>query len=280
MFHVEHLEIMRATDYMLSKEEFELVYDSTYDMYKTEPVPPDIDRYYQSEDYISHTDSKRGLKEIVYQWVKQFQLGQKRRRLYRFTFKTARVLDVGTGTGEWPAFLGACGHEVEGIETNEVARSKAEKKGVSVVGHWDELQNKTFDVITLWHVLEHLPDPSEAFDALFRHLAPGGHLFIAVPNFRSLDAKEYGKYWAAYDVPRHLWHFSSKSIQKLGEEKGFFLIKKWPMWFDVFYVALLSESYKPRSSFFRAVWVSLRSTLSALRTTEHSSMLYVLKKPE
>ena len=280
MFHVEHKISMKARDHMLSKEEFELEYDSDYDMYKTRPVPEDIGRYYQSEDYISHTDSKSSIKDRLYHWVKQYQLGQKRRRMYRFSSKTSTVLDVGTGTGEWPLFLKTYGHKVVGLETSTLAREKAEAKGVEIVSNWDALQGQSFDVITLWHVLEHLPVPSEAMSKLYAHLQPGGHLYIAVPNFKSWDAKAYGEYWAAYDVPRHLWHFSSSAISKLGKEQGLKLIKKWPMWFDVFYVALLSESYKPKFSLIRASWIAFRSTLSALGTNEHSSMLYVLQKPK
>ena len=280
MFHVEHIVSMKAKDHLLSKEEFELVYDSEFDMYQTQPVPTDIERYYQSDDYISHTDRKSGVKERLYHWVKQYQLRQKRRRMYRFASSTSKVLDVGTGTGEWPVFLKEHGHEVIGLETSVVAREKANKKGIKVLSEWEELSGQTFDVITLWHVLEHLPIPAEAMRTLYTHLRPGGHLYIAVPNFKSWDAKAYGEYWAAYDVPRHLWHFSSKSIKRLGKEQGLSMIKKWPMWFDVFYVALLSESYKPNSSLIRASWIAFRSTLSALRTNEHSSMLYVLKKPE
>lgn len=280
MFHVEHMISMKARDHMLSKEEFELVYDSDFDMYRTQPVPADIGRYYQSEDYISHTDSKNGIKARLYHWVKQYQLRQKRRRVYCFSPNNSVVLDVGTGTGEWPLFLEKHGHEVVGLETSQVARDKAKNKGVKVVSEWSELKGQTFDVITLWHVLEHLPVPAEAMKKLYTHLRPGGHLYIAVPNFNSWDAKAYREYWAAYDVPRHLWHFSSKAIRKLGEEQGLVMIKKWPMWFDVFYVALLSESYKPNSSLMRASWIAFCSTLSALRTSEHSSMLYVLKKPQ
>lgn len=280
MFHVEHIVSMKAKDHLLSKEEFELVYDSEFDMYQTQPVPTDIGRYYQSDDYISHTDRKRGIKERLYHWVKQYQLRQKRKRMYRFASNTAKVLDVGTGTGEWPVFLKKHGHEVVGLETSAVAREKANKKEVKVLSEWEELSGQTFDVITLWHVLEHLPVPAEAMRTLDTHLRPGGHLYIAVPNFKSWDAKAYGEYWAAYDVPRHLWHFSSKSIRRLGEEQGLSMIKKWPMWFDVFYVALLSESYRSKSSLLRASWIAFCSTISALGTKEHSSMLYVLKKPE
>ena len=271
---------MKVKDHMLSQEEFELVFDDALQCYRTVPVPEDLSPYYESDKYISHTDSSKGIVDWVYQKVKRFQLSQKRSRLLRLVSSDFSLLDVGTGTGDWPVYLQERGHKVHGLETSSAARKMAMAKGIEVYSSWEELKNKSFQVITMWHVLEHLEDPSESLRQLSDCLEPGGVLLIAVPNFRSYDAKKFGAYWAAYDVPRHLWHFSSKTIQRLGEGAGLVWIRKWPMWFDVFYVSLLSEKYKPNSNLLHAAWVAFRSTLSALRTNEHSSMLYALQKPE
>lgn len=271
---------MKVKDHMLSQEEFELIFDDTLQCFRTTPVPEDLSPYYESDKYISHTDSSKGVVDWVYQKVKRFQLAQKKSRLLSLTSSKASVLDVGTGTGDWPVYLKQNGHKVQGLETSNAARAIAIEKGIEVYSSWEELQGQSYQAITMWHVLEHLEDPATALSLLFDCLEPGGVLLIAVPNFRSYDAQKYGPYWAAYDVPRHLWHFSSASIKALGEGAGLRWVKKWPMWFDAFYVSLLSEKYRPQSSVLRAAWVALASTWSALRTEEYSSMLYALKKPE
>ena len=270
---------MKVKDHMLTGEEFFLEYDPELQLYRTNPVPANLDSYYDSEEYISHTDRKSGLKEWVYYRVKQVQFVQKRSRMLRYVSEGSEVFDVGTGTGDWPAYLQSKGHKVLGLETNEGAREKANQKGVHTVVSWEELQEQQFDCISLWHVLEHVPDPSQTLKLIFDHLKPGGIVMIAVPNYRSWDAKFYNEFWAAYDVPRHLWHFSSESIRSLGRTSGLQWSKKFPMWFDAFYVSLLSESYKKRGNPIRAIGVGLYSTLSAMFTKEYSSMLYVLKKP-
>ena len=265
---------------MLSGEEFYLKYDSGLDLYQTTPVPTDLQKYYNSSEYISHTDSALSIKDRIYQGVKRFQFRQKLARLLKYNSGTSRILDVGTGTGDWPLFLKSKGHAAIGIETNTVALKRAQEKGVEVYEGWQGLEGEQFDCITLWHVLEHLQDPQGSLIEMLKYLKPGGILFIAVPNFKSFDAKYYKENWAAYDVPRHLWHFSAASIRLMGEKAGFVWERKYPMWFDTFYVSLLSETYRKESSSIRAIGVACCSTISALFSKEHSSMLYVLRKPQ
>ena len=165
------------------------------------------------------------------------------------------------------------------MEVNPEARTRASEKGIDLQAYLDAVSEKQFDVVTLWHVLEHLPDLEETVGVIQGLVKPGGVLVIAVPNFKSADAKKYGRFWAAYDVPRHLWHFSRTTIPKLFSEMKLLTIK--PMIFDSFYVSLLSEKYKNGSSFsLRAIWSGFRSNLSASTTGEYSSLIYCLKKPK
>ena len=270
---------MKVKDHMLTGEEFFLEHHPELHLFKTCPVPTDLNAYYESEEYISHTDRKGSLRERAYQVVKQIQFVQKRSRMLKYVKADARVLDVGTGTGDWPAYLQSKGHASVGLETNRRAQHKAVEKGVHTISDWNELQQEQFDCITLWHVLEHVPEPSEVLTTLHQHLEPGGVVMIAVPNYRSWDAQFYKEFWAAYDVPRHLWHFSSDSIRTLGRAAGFQWMKKYPMWFDAFYVCLLSESYRDNGNSIRGIGVAICSTIRAMLTKEHSSMLYVLQKP-
>jgi 2-polyprenyl-3-methyl-5-hydroxy-6-metoxy-1,4-benzoquinol methylase len=154
----------------------------------------------------------------------------------------------------------------------------AVKKGVSFTENTNLLQSHSFDVITMWHVLEHVPDIGNQIKELKRLLKPDGTLLIAVPNFNSYDAKHYGVFWAAYDVPRHLWHFSKTAIKMLFEKEDMKLEKVLPMKFDAFYVSLLSEKYKSgKMNFFKAFFVGLQSNWSAKRNFEFSSHIYVIK---
>jgi len=194
---------------------------------------------------------------------------------------TKSLLDVGCGTGDFLQVAFQSGWNIAGIEPNLQARAIANKKTNDSAFDSEQLFNfesQSFDVITLWHVLEHLPD-LEAHFALFKKLLrPDGVLIIAVPNYKSYDAQVYKEFWAAYDVPRHLWHFSQVSIKRLAKEVNLELIKTAPMKFDAFYVSLLSEKYKSdKMNYFKGFWNGYRSNWKARRTSEYSSLIYVLK---
>ena len=253
-------------------------------MLYTHPQPDEneLSKYYQSEDYISHTDTKRNFFEWVYQWVRTITLKRKVKLINSFDTSSKRLLDIGCGTGDFLKQAQKAKWEVIGIEPNEQARSVANEKVGKKVFSEKELENldkASFDVITLWHVLEHLPNLEEKILQIKTLLKPKGILIIAVPNFKSYDATHYYSFWAAYDVPRHLWHFSRTSILKLFQPIGFELVKTLPMKFDAYYVSLLSEKYK--SGFmnpFKAFWIGFKSNLKARTTKEYSSLIYVLRK--
>jgi len=270
---------LTTKDHSVSKEAFELQYDPDMEMLHTVPRPMEIERYYQDENYVSHTDGNRTILEKIYQLVKKYNLKKKEAWIKKYTKKEAEVLDVGAGTGSLVKFLKDRGWMSEGVEPNAKAREMARGKGLDLKPNLGGLGNKKYDLITLWHVLEHLPDLERDVREITKRLTDDGVLFVAVPNFRSYDAKHYGTYWAAYDVPRHLWHFSQNSIKKIFSEKGYSLVATRPMIFDAFYIAQLSEKYKHgKHRFFSAFWHGLRSNVYGLKTGEYSSLLYVLKK--
>lgn len=272
---------LKVKDHSVSGEEFELLLDPELHLLKTTPQPSiqNLGRYYESEDYISHTDSKRSLFEKLYHMVKQKALRDKVKLITGLTGAKGNLLDVGAGTGDFANEAQKSGWTVTGFEPSEKARTIAKSKGVVLVDDTVELSEGTFDIITMWHVLEHVPDVEEQITELKRLVKPGGHIIIAVPNFKSFDANYYGAYWAAYDVPRHLWHFSKTAIEKLFGEQDIKLVKILPMKFDSFYVSLLSEKYKTgKMSFVKGFITGMRSNLKGMSSGEYSSHIYILKR--
>lgn len=272
-------------DFSVSKETFDLVLNSDLEMLETFPQPSldMLGSYYESSDYISHTDSKETIIDKVYQLVKKYTLSKKLQLIDSFKTSSKRLLDVGCGTGDFLSLCSTYNWEVVGVEPNSKAQKLASEKlnnSSVLVNDLLELNDSAekFDVITLWHVLEHVPNLEEYITKLKSLLKPNGVLLIAVPNFNSFDAKHYKQYWAAFDVPRHLWHFSQKSIELLFAKHKMKVEKTLPMKFDSFYVSLLSEKYKDgKGNFIKAFFIGLWSNLRALRSNEYSSLIYVLK---
>ena len=266
-------------DYTVSHEEYQVMFNKEFDMLVTIPVPKNISDYYKSEDYISHTDSKKSLFDKVYQAVKNTTLKSKLRLINSFNTKSKKVLDVGAGTGDFLKVCKTNSWEIFGSEPDSGARNIAAKKGVNLEKDLSKFQNQQFDVITLWHVLEHVENLQEYITTLKSLLTENGRLIIAVPNFKSYDAIMYKEFWAAFDVPRHLWHFSKTSISKLFSYENMKVEKILPMKFDAYYVVLLSEKYKHKKSKpFSAFINGFKSNFKAKSTKEYSSLIYVLKK--
>ncbi|MCW2117987.1 class I SAM-dependent methyltransferase [Flavobacterium sp. 7A] len=271
---------LTVKDHSVSKEVFDLYHDESLDMLVTHPQPSleVLGKYYESEDYISHTDNKRSLFEKAYHLVKGIALKNKLNLINELQPSKGSILDIGAGTGDFLSVTKENGWKAIGVEPSDRAKNIAVSKGIEFVNATSELQDHSFDVITMWHVLEHVPDLDFQVKELKRLLKPSGSLIIAVPNFKSFDAKHYKEFWAAYDVPIHFWHFSKKAIQKLFEKEGMELKKVLPMKFDSFYVSLLSEKYKTgKMNFVKAFFIGLRSNAKAKRDMEYSSHIYVLK---
>jgi 2-polyprenyl-3-methyl-5-hydroxy-6-metoxy-1,4-benzoquinol methylase len=242
------------------------------------PATENLSKYYESEEYISHTDSKKGIVSYLYQTVKKRALQKKVALINSLNNGAGTLLDIGAGTGDFLKQAKEVNWKVSGVEPNEGAKKLAEEKGINLQESINDLNGKTFDVITMWHVLEHVPNLEETISTIEKLLKPGGTLIIAVPNYKSFDANHYKEHWAAYDVPRHLWHFSQTSMQKLFS-KNLQLLKTKPMIFDSFYVSLLSEKNKTgKQNLIKAFFVGLKSNLSAWKTKEYSSLIYCFKK--
>ncbi len=271
---------LTVKDYSVSKETFELYYDETLDMLITHPQPSleNLGKYYDSEDYISHTDNKRSLFEKLYHFIKSIALNNKLNLINSLQPNKGKILDIGAGTGDFLSVAKSNGWQTIGVEPSDRAKSIAINKGVSFVDETSELEDHSFDVISMWHVLEHVPDLDKQIKELKRLLKPTGTLIIAVPNFKSFDAKHYEKFWAAFDVPIHFWHFSKTAIKLLFEKEEMKLEKVLPMKFDSFYVSLLSEKYKSgKMNFIKAFFIGLQSNWKAKSNFEYSSHIYILK---
>lgn len=275
-----HNVYIKVKDFTVSGEEFELLLDENLQLLKTHPQPEasQLGRYYESDDYISHTDNKRSLFEKLYHAVKQKALRDKVKLITSLHPEKGLLLDIGAGTGDFLVQAKNNGWNTIGIEPSQKASDIAVSKGVSLKNSVSDIENHSADVVTMWHVLEHVPDIQQHIKELKRIVKPNGVIIIAVPNFKSYDAIKYGQYWAAYDVPRHLWHFSRTAIEKLFAIEEINLVKVLPMKFDSFYVSLLSEKYKTgKMSFINGFVSGLRSNIKGSSTKEYSSHIYVLK---
>ncbi|MFH4963823.1 class I SAM-dependent methyltransferase [Gaetbulibacter sp. M235] len=279
----EQIIYLSVKDFSVSGESFDLISNIEFDFLETSPQPSldKLPAYYKSEDYISHTDSKRNLFEKTYHSIKRIALKRKLKLIEAYSKEGKSLLDFGCGTGDFLQIAKDGGWEVYGIEPNDEARKIANKKTENSVFNSEnllKLENSRFDVITLWHVLEHLPNLNEHISIFKKLLKPKGTLIIAVPNFKSYDAKFYKNFWAAFDVPRHLWHFSKTSISKLVSKENMHVVKTYPMLFDAFYVSLLSEKYKTgKMNPIRAFLIGCLSNLKAITTKEYSSIIYCVK---
>ena len=271
---------IKVSDHSVSKEPFDLLFNEEYEILKTHPQPSleKLPSYYESEDYISHTDSKRTLFEKAYHLVKTNALKSKVNLISKLIAQKGTVLDIGSGTGDFLMTAKNSGWKIKGIEPNSKAKQIAVSKGVVFEDALENIADNSIDVITMWHVLEHVPNLEEQFSQLKRIVKPNGYIVIAVPNYKSFDAKYYKSFWAAYDVPRHLWHFSKTAIQKLSSDFDLQLEKVQPMWFDSFYVSLLSEKYKTgKMNFVKGFLIGFTSNMVGMFKKEFSSHIYIIK---
>lgn len=277
---------LTCVDHCVSGEAFYLCRceDCGFVLTQDFPAEDEIGGYYETSDYISHSDTRRGAVNTLYHWVRTYMLGRKGRLVERVSHRReGRLLDIGTGTGYFADAMRRRGWQVEAVEKNEGARRFArELFGLEVKPETDldTLPEGSYDVITLWHVMEHIEHLDRLWERLYSLLSERGMLIVAVPNCVSADARRYGAYWAAYDVPRHLWHFTPATMQQWGLKHGFILAERQPMPFDAFYVSMLSERYMRRSCvLLRGAFSGLLAWFSSLvRKDRSSSLIYVFRK--
>ena len=277
-------EKMICKDFTVSGELFKIVSCETCGFTFTNPRPKDEDlqKYYISNSYISHTNNKKGLFNTLYQAIRLITINRKV-KLLKSMKKNGKVLDIGCGTGE---FLNKCkrnGYETIGFEPSDMARKQAVKNfdiEVMKSNSFEKLESNSVSIITMWHVLEHIPDIENVLVECSRLIKDNGIIYIAVPNYLSWEAKYYKNYWAAWDTPIHLWHFIEKTIKLLFKKYNLELIKTKPMIFDSFYVSLLSEEYKTGSkNYIKSFIIGLLSNIIAIFSKKgHSSNIYMFKK--
>jgi SAM-dependent methyltransferase len=277
----------RCADHFISKEVFD-VYECdecSFEFTQDYPEATDIGKYYESDDYISHSDTSKGLSNRIYHIARKIMLIKKRRIIERSThLKKGNILDIGSGNGHFAFMMKKAGWLVKGIEINEKARDFAISKfGLEIISdrQISTLETNSFDCITLWHVLEHFHDPENYTSEVLRLLKPGGLCLIALPNSNSHDAQYYQKYWAAYDVPRHLWHFNPTTFGIFSARSGFVFEKIKCLPLDVFYISILSERYRgTKFAFLTGTLMSvLFSFLSLFNKEKNSSIIYLLRNP-
>lgn len=248
--------------------------------------PPSVEKitaYYDDEDYISHSDTSKGLINTLFHFTRSLMLLRKKKIITKATgLKTGVLLDIGCGTGYFASFMKERGWNVSGLEPNEKARDFAGSNfGLNVFSGTDnpELKENHFDCITLWHVLEHFHDPEKYLSFIHRSLKPGAPCIVALPNCGSFDAKHYQQHWAAWDVPRHLWHFNTETFRTFAENNGFKISKVKRLPADVFYISILSERYRGANMpFITGMIKGLRfSLLTLFNKKRSSSLIYILE---
>lgn len=270
---------LKSKDYFYTKEEFDVLFDPTTEMLVTSPIPENLASYYQSVNYISHSDQSQSLIDKLYILIKNYSINRKVNLLTSLLPTKGTLLDIGAGTADFLVAAQKDNWDITGVEPNPLARTNATVKGISLYENLSAVPNPSYDIITLWHVLEHLPNLNNQLTHITSLLKKGGFLIVAAPNYKSYDAHYYKGYWAAFDVPRHLWHFCKESIVKLLIPHGLELTQTKPMLFDAFYISLLSEKYKHgKNKYISALFRGSVSNMKGLASKEYSSHIYILKK--
>ena len=280
-------QFLKLKDYFLTQEDFEILECNDCKLLFTTPCPaPDkIGDYYKSDNYLSHNENNKGLFSYIYNKVKKINIRNKFKIIGDVKSAMGNVpklLDIGCGVGDFLLFAKEKGWEINGVEPSVFARTMAEKKLNTKILSLNELKNipdNSFDVVTMWHVLEHVDDLRTEMFHLQRIIKNDGKLILALPNYKSYDAEHYKDKWAAYDVPRHLNHFTKTSLNNIIKETRFQLIDIKPLRWDSYYISILSEHYlNNKRAFLNGVLNGCKSNIKARQTGEWSSLVYVLTK--
>lgn len=277
---------LNCKDYTVSRETFQIIKCRQCQFGVTSPTPDNIGDYYLSDSYISHSKKATTLIDKIYLLARSFTLKWKLKLISNYIPKSAdlTLLDYGCGTGEFLKKCSSKGWNICGIEPSAKARKQSsEITQTTIAASLEDMSINNFNIITLWHVLEHIADLNKTIEKLKDKLSNSGTMFIAVPNHRSWDAKHYSEFWAGYDLPRHLWHFSQSNMEALLQKNSLKLICKIPMKLDAYYVSLLSEKYKHHGAstitgLLNAILNGLKSNLRARKNNEYSSLIYIVRK--
>ncbi|MCH6199148.1 class I SAM-dependent methyltransferase [Aquiflexum sp. LQ15W] len=281
---LNHTEIK---DFSVSQEKFILCKCTSCDLVFTNPRPDkdNISKYYLSEDYISHQNKATNFINLLYKFVRNITIKKKVSWLNQYTHEKGSLLDIGCGTGYFLSAAKKSGWKTLGIEPNKTARNITKDKNLKVKSHLDQLkEDEKFDAISLYHVIEHVHTLKRTGKKITTLLKENGTVFIAVPNINSYDAKKYGSFWAAYDLPRHLYHFNQSTMQTFANQIGLKIIAVEPLKFDSYYVSLLSEKYiNPNKGFIPKMINSIINGYKSNSWAKHnnnnySSLLFILKK--
>lgn len=274
---------LKTKDFFLTGEEFNLMQCSGCGFIFTSPRPDDsqLSVYYESDEYLSHHAKGFSLLRLIYQYLRKRNIRKKYQLIHAFVSK-GKILDIGCGTGELLSYFKNSSWHTLGIEPDDSARSFAQNTwGLDVFkeDHIEKIQEESFDVVSMWHVLEHVSDINERLKQIHRILKPGSYFFAALPNYLSWDAKHYKEYWAAWDVPRHLFHFSEKNIIQLSEKQGFKFIRSVPMVWDSTYISLVSErNMGNKIPYIKALLNGMKSNRLGKGSSGYSSMIYIFQK--
>lgn len=273
---------LQAKDYTVTSETFTIQSCSQCGLLITSPRPyaEELEKYYKSDNYISHSSKATNITDRLFIVARKFTLTQKLSLVSKYSSK-GKLLDYGCGTGDFLLAASKKNWQVFGVEPSSSVTKKSTT--LQIVSSLDQVSTNQFDAITLWHVLEHIPNINEIICQLRERISKGGTIFIAVPNYKSFDGAYYRELWAGYDVPRHLWHFNRETMSKLIKKNSLKVIKIKPMFLDSIYVSQLSEKYKANDkssmlTMIKGSIIGLRSNLSAASTGEYSSLIYIVKK--
>ena len=270
-------------DYLVTGESFDIVECEACSIRTTTPFPDKkiIGNYYSSDDYISHDDKVSGIFDSIYGLVRTYQLNKKKKLIGKYFNKSnGKILDIGCGAGDFLQYMKENHWNINGVDTSNKARKIANKKlNIKVMDPKDWINNKEkYDVITCWHSLEHVHEPWVYLDKIKKSLTLDGFLIVALPNYQSTDAKIYKEFWAAYDTPRHLYHFTIKSMDKIIKPHGLNIESIYRMNFDPFYVSMLSAKHMGKS-FMSGLINGFKSwTLSIFSKDKCSSLIFIIKK--
>ena len=268
-----------SKDRLVTQELFSIYFNKTFTIARTK-IEPDEDmyRFYKTNTYHSHQTHKRTFTDKIYFFSRRI-MNNLKYKILKSNKPVKSLLDYGCGNGDFLKFISKKGIKVVGVEKSNIARKVCKSKRLKVFSTLKKLTDKKFDVITLWHVLEHVPSPTKTISSLARILSNNGILIIALPNIQSIDSQIFRDEWAGLDVPRHIWHFTPNGLIDLLDKQGFILSKRRPLILDAYYISLLSA--KRKKLFFPwgiSILVGTISNLIAIYTKNYSSSVFVFVK--